>query len=87
MATADSTAPIRAVSVPALTAPAAGRLAPELARSAPGVALRLLPALRAAAPDTLIIADGYSCAEQIHQTLAREPLHLAQVLAMATGPR
>jgi Fe-S oxidoreductase len=46
----------------------------------------LLPALRAAAPDTLIIADGYSCAEQIRQTLAREPLHLAQVLAMAIEP-
>ena len=43
----------------------------------------LLPALRAAAPDTLIIADGFSCREQIVQTTTREPLHIAQVLQMA----
>ncbi|HZX33515.1 MAG TPA: FAD-binding and (Fe-S)-binding domain-containing protein [Rhodocyclaceae bacterium] len=43
----------------------------------------LLPAVRAAAPDTLVIADGYSCREQIVQTTGRQPLHLAQVLRLA----
>ena len=43
----------------------------------------LLPAVRAAAPDTLIITDGFSCREQITQTSNRHPLHLAEVLAMA----
>jgi FAD/FMN-containing dehydrogenase/Fe-S oxidoreductase len=43
----------------------------------------LLPAVRAASPDTLIIADGFSCREQIAQTTGRRALHLAQVLQMA----
>jgi Fe-S oxidoreductase len=43
----------------------------------------LLPAVRAANADDLIIADGFSCREQIVQTTQREPLHLAQVLRMA----
>jgi Fe-S oxidoreductase len=43
----------------------------------------LLPAVRQAAPDTLIVADGFSCREQITQTTGRQPLHLAQVLARA----
>ncbi|HVL76775.1 MAG TPA: heterodisulfide reductase-related iron-sulfur binding cluster, partial [Noviherbaspirillum sp.] len=43
----------------------------------------LLPAVRSAAEDTLIIADGFSCREQIVQTTGREPLHLAQVMRMA----
>ncbi|OGB26117.1 MAG: dimethylmenaquinone methyltransferase [Burkholderiales bacterium RIFCSPLOWO2_02_FULL_57_36] len=43
----------------------------------------LLPSVRAAADDTLIIADGFSCREQILQTTGREALHLAQVLQMA----
>jgi FAD/FMN-containing dehydrogenase/Fe-S oxidoreductase len=43
----------------------------------------LLPAVRAADDDTLIVADGYSCREQILQSTARKPLHLAQVLRMA----
>ncbi|MGE5470522.1 MAG: FAD-binding and (Fe-S)-binding domain-containing protein [Bacteroidota bacterium] len=43
----------------------------------------LLPAVRSAAPDTLIIADGYSCREQILQTTQRQPMHLAQVLKLA----
>ena len=43
----------------------------------------LLPAVREAAPDTLLIADGFSCREQIAQTTGRETLHLAQVLRMA----
>ena len=43
----------------------------------------LLPAVRAASPDTLIIADGFSCQEQIEQMTPRHALHLAQVLQMA----
>jgi Fe-S oxidoreductase len=43
----------------------------------------LLPAVRAAADDALIIANGFSCREQISQTTDREALHLAQVLRMA----
>jgi FAD/FMN-containing dehydrogenase/Fe-S oxidoreductase len=44
---------------------------------------RLLPAVRRAGDDTLIIADGFSCHEQILQGAGRKPLHLAQVIQMA----
>lgn len=43
----------------------------------------LLPAVRAAERDTLIIADGFSCREQIAQTTGRRALHLAEVLQAA----
>ena len=43
----------------------------------------LLPAVRAAGADTLIIADGFSCREQIAQLTGRRALHLAQVAAAA----
>ncbi|QBD83560.1 FAD-binding oxidoreductase [Ktedonosporobacter rubrisoli] len=43
----------------------------------------LLPAVRQAEKDTIIIADGFSCREQIAQTTDRQALHLAQVLQMA----
>ena len=43
----------------------------------------LLPAVREADTQTLIIADGFSCREQIAQTTDRRALHLAQVLQMA----
>ncbi|HEX5504187.1 MAG TPA: FAD-linked oxidase C-terminal domain-containing protein, partial [Thermomicrobiales bacterium] len=43
----------------------------------------LLPAVRAAAADTLIVADGFSCREQIAQATGRRALHLAQVLQLA----
>jgi Fe-S oxidoreductase len=43
----------------------------------------LLPAVRNASSDTLIIADGFSCREQIAQTTDRQALHLAQVIQMA----
>ncbi|MGH8093202.1 MAG: hypothetical protein ACREIF_07005 [Chthoniobacterales bacterium] len=43
----------------------------------------LLLEMRKAAKDTLIIADGFSCREQISQTTERQALHLAQVLQMA----
>jgi hypothetical protein len=43
----------------------------------------LLPYVRGAAKDTLIIANGFSCREQISQTTDRHALHLAQVIQMA----
>jgi FAD/FMN-containing dehydrogenase/Fe-S oxidoreductase len=43
----------------------------------------LLPAVREADKQTLIIADGFSCREQIKQTTDRQALHIAQVLQMA----
>jgi Fe-S oxidoreductase len=43
----------------------------------------LLPAVRAAATETLIVTDGFSCREQIEQATGRRPLHLAEVLKMA----
>jgi len=43
--------------------------------------LSLLPAVRGAAPDTLIVADGTSCRHQIRDGTGREPLHVARVLA------
>jgi FAD/FMN-containing dehydrogenase/Fe-S oxidoreductase len=43
----------------------------------------LLPAVRAAAAETLIVADGFSCREQIAQSTPRRALHLAQVLQLA----
>jgi len=45
--------------------------------------LELLPAVRAAAADTLVVADGFSCREQISQCTGRHALHLAEVLRMA----
>ncbi|HEY6822016.1 MAG TPA: FAD-binding and (Fe-S)-binding domain-containing protein [Burkholderiales bacterium] len=45
----------------------------------------LLPAVRQAKSDTLVIADGFSCRSQIEELSGRKPLHLAQVLAMAKG--
>jgi FAD/FMN-containing dehydrogenase/Fe-S oxidoreductase len=43
----------------------------------------LLPAVRNAAPETLIIADGFSCFEQIEGLAGRKVLHIAEVLQMA----
>jgi Fe-S oxidoreductase len=45
--------------------------------------LELLPAVRHAPADWLIIADGFSCREQIAQGSNRHALHLAEVLKMA----
>jgi FAD/FMN-containing dehydrogenase/Fe-S oxidoreductase len=41
----------------------------------------LLPAVRAAASDTILVADGFSCREQIAQLGGREAIHLAEALA------
>ena len=43
----------------------------------------LLPAVRQAAPDTLIVSDGFSCREQIRQSTGREALHFAEALQLA----
>jgi FAD/FMN-containing dehydrogenase/Fe-S oxidoreductase len=45
--------------------------------------LSLLPAVRKAAPDTLIVADGTSCRHQIGDGTGREALHVARVLAQS----
>jgi len=44
--------------------------------------LELLPAVRKAPPECLIIADGFSCREQIAQCTDRHALHLAEVIQM-----
>jgi FAD/FMN-containing dehydrogenase/Fe-S oxidoreductase len=46
----------------------------------------LLPAVRGADADALLIADGFSCREQITQSTGRRPLHLAEVLEMTLEP-
>jgi len=43
----------------------------------------LLPAVRAADADTLIVADGTSCRHQIHDGARRNALHVARVLEFA----
>jgi Fe-S oxidoreductase len=43
----------------------------------------LLPAVRATTDDTLIVADGFSCQEQISQLTGRKAIHLAQALRLA----
>jgi FAD/FMN-containing dehydrogenase/Fe-S oxidoreductase len=45
--------------------------------------LELLPAIRKTSPDTLIIADGFSCREQISQCAGRKTLHLSEVIQIA----
>lgn len=47
----------------------------------------LLPAVREAEKSTLVIADGFSCREQIAQTTDRQGLHLAQVIHLALQER
>jgi FAD/FMN-containing dehydrogenase/Fe-S oxidoreductase len=43
----------------------------------------LLPAVRSAPKDALIVADGFSCRTQIGQATERRALHLADVIEMA----
>jgi FAD/FMN-containing dehydrogenase/Fe-S oxidoreductase len=45
--------------------------------------LSLLPAVRSAPGDAIIVADGTSCRQQIRDGTRREALHVARVLAMA----
>jgi Fe-S oxidoreductase len=44
---------------------------------------KLIPAIRDTPPDTLVVADGFSCREQIRQMTNRRPLHVAEVLKLA----
>ena len=50
--------------------------------------LALLPAVRAAAPDVRIVADGFSCRHQIAEGSGRQAVHVAVLLAeaLATSP-
>lgn len=43
----------------------------------------LLPTVRSAPKDTLIVADGFSCRQQIAHATDRRALHLGQVIQMA----
>ena len=43
----------------------------------------LLPAVRKTEPSTLLVADGFSCREQISQLTERHALHTAEVLSLA----
>jgi Fe-S oxidoreductase len=47
--------------------------------------LELLPAVRRASADTLIVADGFSCREQIAQLTQRRAMHVAEVLRITIG--
>jgi Fe-S oxidoreductase len=44
-----------------------------------------LPAVESAASTTLIVADGFSCREQIAQLSSRRAMHFAEVLAHSCG--
>ena len=45
--------------------------------------LSLLPAVRKAAPETVIAADGFSCRHQIRDGAGRTPVHVARILQEA----
>ena len=45
--------------------------------------LSLLPAVRQAPEETIIVADGTSCRHQIKDGAGREAVHVARVLAMS----
>ena len=47
----------------------------------------LLPAVRQQSSETLIVADGFSCREQIRQSTGRDALHLSEVLSLAMKQR
>ncbi|GAB2975281.1 FAD-binding oxidoreductase [Amycolatopsis acidiphila] len=44
---------------------------------------RMLPAIREADPDTVVISDGFSCRTQIAQESDRTAVHLAELVAQA----
>ncbi len=45
----------------------------------------LLPAVRAAGPMTILLADGFSCREQISQLGHKQALHFSEILAHSCG--
>ena len=44
---------------------------------------RLLPAVREAPRETIVLADGFSCKTQVEELTERRPLHLAQLMLLA----
>jgi hypothetical protein len=52
---------------------------------------RLLPAVRQAPADALIVSDGFSCQQQIFQATGRRAIHVAEALQLGLraqgGPR
>jgi Fe-S oxidoreductase len=48
--------------------------------------LALLPAVRRAPADTIVVADGFSCRTQIEQGTGRRALHLAELVRLAAEP-
>ncbi|MXZ80848.1 MAG: FAD-binding protein [Gammaproteobacteria bacterium] len=49
--------------------------------------LDLLPAVRSASRDTLIIADGTSCRHQIELGAGKQAMHVARLMQSALGPQ
>ena len=47
----------------------------------------LLPAVRKAPPETLVISDGFSCRHQIRDGTGRRAMHPAEVVALALERR
>lgn len=47
----------------------------------------LLPRVREAPEDTLIISNGFSCREQIEQCTSRQPMHISEVVNLARQAR
>jgi FAD/FMN-containing dehydrogenase/Fe-S oxidoreductase len=47
---------------------------------------KLLPTVRSAEPSTMIVADGFSCRQQIAHGTSRRAMHTAEVLQMALHP-
>ncbi|HEY5610244.1 MAG TPA: FAD-binding oxidoreductase, partial [Thermoanaerobaculia bacterium] len=47
----------------------------------------LLPAVRAASPEALLIVNGFSCREQVAQATGKRAYHLAEVIEMGMGAR
>jgi Fe-S oxidoreductase len=43
----------------------------------------LMPRVRGAAPETIVMADGFSCRTQIAELSGRRALHLAEIMHMA----
>jgi hypothetical protein len=46
----------------------------------------LMPAVRAAPPDAVVLADGFSCRTQLEQLGRVQSVHLAQLLAEHLAP-
>jgi FAD/FMN-containing dehydrogenase/Fe-S oxidoreductase len=46
----------------------------------------LLPAMREAPADSVIVTDGFSCREQIFQATGRRAIHLAEAMRLASKP-